>query len=43
MESRRIHQKQTPQQMVPAKVIQKARLSLFIVNYSVDDENHGTK
>src|SRR5450631_4370754 len=30
MESRRIHQKQTPQQTVPARVIQKARLSLFI-------------
>ena len=32
MESRRIHQKQTPQQTVPASVIQKERLLLFIVS-----------
>ena len=38
VESRPIHQKQKPQQTVPAKVIQKERLFLFMVNHSVDEE-----
>src|ERR1039457_1212529 len=34
-ESRCIHQKQTPQQIVPAKVIQKAKLFSFIIDHLV--------
>ena len=43
MESRRIHQKQTPQQTVPARVIQKARLFLSITNHTAGLRNAGTK
>jgi hypothetical protein len=38
MESRRIHQKQTPQQTVPVRVIQKARLFSIIINSAAAQE-----